>query len=165
MSITLVIVLRVSQVTAESPISLTRDQALGMEILQGASVTGNFTLSKRELGVGSSVTLELDMVNVGKSPAVLLKLEGVVSEGLDLEEGNASLRRVDSDIELKGKRLDYMNTHEIRIVLRARRKGTFEVKPKVLFMDERGVLGSFKLNPITVIVRELGISGWLKGPK
>ncbi len=72
---------------------------------------------------------------------------------------------MDSDIELKGKRLDYMNSHEIRIVLRARRKGTFEVKPKVLFMDERGVLGSFKLNPITVIVRELGISGWLKGPK
>jgi len=150
---------------SEAPISLTQDQALGMEILQGASVTGNFTLSKRELGVGCSVTLELDMVNVGKSPAVLLKLEGVVSEGLDFEEGNASLRRVDSDIELKGKRLDYMNSHEIRIVLRARRKGTFEVKPKVLFMDERGVLGSFKLNPITVIVRELGISGWLKGPK
>ncbi len=80
-------------------------------------------------------------------------------------EAPMSLRRVDSDIELKGKRLDYMNSHEIRIVLRARRKGTFEVKPKVLFMDERGVLGSFKLNPITVIVRELGISGWLKGPK
>ncbi|OLE90033.1 MAG: hypothetical protein AUF79_11125 [Crenarchaeota archaeon 13_1_20CM_2_51_8] len=154
-----------SPAASEAPISLTQDQALGIEILQGASVAGSFAMSKRELGVGSSVTMELDIVSVGKSPAVLLKLEGVFSEGLDFEEGNASVRRVDGIIELKGKRLDYMSSHEVRILLRAKHKGTFEVKPKVLFVDERGVLGSFEFQPIAVVVRELGISGWLKGPK
>src|SRR5256712_1142868 len=154
-----------SPAASEAPISLTQDQALGIEILQGASVAGSFAMSKRELGVGSSVTMELDIVSGGKSPAVLLKLEGVFSEGLDFEEGNASVRRVDGIIELKGKRLDYMSSHEVRILLRAKHKGTFEVKPKVLFVDERGVLGSFEFQPIAVVVRELGISGWLKGPK
>ena len=149
----------------EAPILLTRDQALGIEALQGTSITGSFTLSARELGVGSNVTMNLDMVNVGKTPATLVKLEGVVPEGLDIEEGNGYLRRVGACVELKGKRLEYMSSHGVRIVLRARHKGTFEVKPKVLFVDEKGVLGSFEFQPTDLVVKELGISGWLKGPR
>ncbi|TMI20468.1 hypothetical protein E6H36_12915 [Candidatus Bathyarchaeota archaeon] len=109
--------------------------------------------------------MNLDMVNVGKTPATLVKLEGVVPEGLDIEEGNGYLRRVGACVELKGKRLEYMSSHGVRIVLRARHKGTFEVKPKVLFVDEKGVLGSFEFQPTDLVVKELGISGWLKGPR
>ncbi len=148
-----------------APLSLTRDQALGLEKYEAANVVGNMSLHERELGVGSDLTLELEMANVGKTAAMLLKLENLAPEGLELDRQKIPHRVEDNYIDMKGKRLEYLKTHEVKVPMKATRKGTFEIHPRVLFVDEKGNYRSYDFEPVALTVRELGISGWLKGPK
>ncbi len=74
--------------------------------------------------------------------------------------------RVEDDyLNMRGKKLEYLKTHEVKIALRAARKGVFELRPRILFVDERGNYRSYEFQPASITVKEMGISGWLKGPK
>jgi hypothetical protein len=44
-------------------------------------------------------------------------------------------------------------------------KGMFVMKPRILYLDETGKYRSHEPEPITITVKELGISGWLKGER
>ena len=68
-------------------------------------------------------------------------------------------------MDLKANRLEYLKRHELKIPLKARRKGSYKLSPRIMFVDERGNYKSFEFEPVALSVRELGISGWLKGPK
>ena len=151
--------------TAVGPVSLVRDQAVGVERFEIANVVGNLSGPKQEIGVGSDFTLELELANVGKTPATLLKLEGVVVDGIEIDKEKVAHRVEDNYLDMKGKRLDYLKTHEVKIPLKAKRKGVFQLGPRILFVDEKGNYRSFEFEPTSVTVKELGISGWLKGPK
>ena len=118
-----------------------------------------------EVGVGSDVTLELEFANVGKTAATLMKLENIFAEGLELDAPKAQLRVEGNFVDLKGKRLEYLKTHDLKIPLKARRKGSYKLRPRIMFVDERGTYKSYDFEPVALNVRELGISGWLKGPK
>lgn len=148
-----------------TPVSLVRDQALGLERFEVANVVGNLRLYQKEVGVGSDITLELEMANVGKTAATLMKLENVAPEGLEVSREGTTHHLEDNYIDMKGKRLDYLKTHELKISLKAIRKGAFELRPRILFVDEKGSYRSYEFEPTPLTVRELGISGWLKGPK
>ena len=145
--------------------SLTDDQAVGLERFGTANVVGNLSLPERELSVGADLTIELELANIGKTAATLVKLENIVPEGLELDREKVSFRVEDNYIDMKGKRLEYLKTHEVKIPMRALTKGSFELRPRILFVDDKGNYKSYEFEPTTVTVRELGISGWLKGPK
>ncbi len=148
-----------------APASLTRDQAVGLEKYEDAQVVGNLSLRERELGVGSDLTIELEMANLGKTAATLIKLENVAPKGFELDREKIPHRVEDNYIDMKGKRLEYLKTHEVKVPMRALTKGTFEIRPRILFVDERGSYRSYDFEPAALTVRELGISGWLKGPR
>ncbi len=147
-----------------TPVSLIRDQALGLDRFEAANVVGNLSLHQKELGVGSELTLELEMANVGKTAATLMKLENIAPDGFELDRQMIQYRIEDNFVDMKGKRLEYLKTHEVKIPMKAMRKGVFELRPRILFVDEKGTYRSYEFQPAAVTVRELGISGWLKGP-
>jgi len=62
-----------------------------------------------------------------------------------------------------GKSLGQLRTEEINLILKPLDKGTFQIKPRILYLDEAGKYKSHEPEPATVVVKELGISGWLKG--
>jgi hypothetical protein len=148
-----------------SPVSLVRDKAEGLERFEAANVVGNMTISEKDLGVGSDLTLELEMANVGKTAATLMKLENIAPEGLTIDRSKIPHRIEDNYLDMKGRRLEYLKTHEVKISMKAVRKGTFELRPRILFVDEKGNYRSYDFEPTALTVRELGISGWLRGPK
>ncbi len=154
-----------SSYSSMTPVSLVRDQSLGLERFEGAHVVGNLGLAEREAGVGAALVLELEIANVGKTPAMLLKVENFLVRGLELDRDKLTEKVRDGQIDLKGKMLEYLKTHEVKIPLKAVSKGTFEVRPRVVFVDEKGNHGSYEFGPAFLTVSELGISGWLKGPK
>ncbi len=97
--------------------------------------------------------------------ATLIKLENIVPAGLELDKGKIPHRGEENSIDMKGKRLEYLKTHEVKISLKTRHKGIFELRPRILYADERGNQRAYQFEPASVTVKELGISGWLKGPK
>jgi hypothetical protein len=66
---------------------------------------------------------------------------------------------------MKGKRLEPLKTEEVKLVLRPTVQGMFSFKPTVLYLDERGKYKSHEPEPVTIVVKELGIKGWLKGER
>ncbi len=148
-----------------APVSLIRDQASGVERFERAQVVGNISIAQKEVGVGSELVLELEIANVGRTAATLMKLENIAPEGLEIDRQGITARIEDNYVDMRGKRLEYLKTHEVKIPLKGKRKGMFEVRPRILFVDEKGTYRSYEFEPASVTVKELGISGWLKGPK
>ncbi len=147
-----------------APVSLKRDKAIGLERFEMANVVGSLWVSHKELHVGSDLTLELEMANVGKTAATLIRLENVAPRGFDLDRQKTTYPTENGSIDMRGRRLEHLKTHEVKIGLKALRKGTFELRPRILFVDEKGNQGTFEMEPAAITVRELGITGWIKGP-
>jgi len=142
----------------------TNEEAVGLEGFEHANIQANLIIRLREVKVGEDLNLEIELVNAGKKPALLIKTEHVIPEGFEIREKPEIYRVEDSYLNMKGKRLDPLKTEEVKLVLKALNKGTFTLKPRVLYLDETGKYRSHEPEPTTITVKELGISGWLKGP-
>jgi uncharacterized repeat protein (TIGR01451 family) len=148
--------------TAPTP---TSEEAVGSERFEHADVQANVTVRQKELKVGETVELEIEFVNAGKGPALLIKVTEVIPEGFEIVEKPEAYRIEDSYIDMKGRRLDPLKTGEVRLVLRPKVQGAFDLKPKILYLDENGKYKSYEPELISITVKELGIKGWLKGER
>jgi hypothetical protein len=156
-----------SPTVSASPVNFTRDQATGLERFEVANLTGNISLSTKQANVGSSVRIDIDIANVGKTPALLMKVDNIApSHSFEVEpEKNPHhfLEGTSIAVDLKGKRLEYLKAHEMSLHFIAKTKGSYEIKPKILFVDELGKYRSYEFEPQVVEVKELGFMGWAKG--
>ncbi len=94
-----------------------------------------------------------------------LKQKNIAPSGLEINRETGPNRLEDNHLDFRGRRLEYMKSHEVKLSLKVKQKGTFQISPRILFVDEGGNYRSYEFEPATINVRELGISGWLKGPK
>jgi hypothetical protein len=142
----------------------TREEAVGLERFESADIQANFIARRREVQVGEDLDLEIELVNAGKAPAQLVKVEDIVIEGFELKSYPEICRVEDSYLDMKGRTLSPLKTQELKLVLKPLAKGAFELKPRILYLDEAGKYKSHEPEPVTITVQELGIRGWLRGP-
>jgi len=155
----------VSTTTAFTTPTPTKEEAVGLEKFEHADIQANIITRQKELKVGENLDLEIELVNAGKGPALLIKVTEVIPEGFEVTEKPDIYRVEDSYLNMKGKRLDPLKTEEVRLILKPRVQGVFPLKPKILYLDENGKYKSHEPEPITITVKELGIKGWLKGER
>ena len=162
------------EVLAESPsfsqvpvttFSTIDHQAVGLQRFETATVVGNATVESHEVAAGSRFDLELEMVNCGKTVARLLKLENLVVEGLNVDTTKGIPGFENGLIDLKGRRLDRSKNLKLTVPLKGVRKGSYQLSPRLSYVDDVGQSHSYDFDPQIITVRELGISGWLKGPR
>jgi hypothetical protein len=155
----------VSTTAAFTTPSPTKEEAVGLERLEHADVQANIITRQKELKVGEDLDLEIELVNAGKGPAVLIKVTEVIPEGFDLSQKPEAYRVEDTYLNMKGKRLDSLKTEDVKLVLKPKVQGVFPLKPKILYLDENGKYKTHEPEPVTITVKELGIKGWLKGER
>jgi class 3 adenylate cyclase len=152
-----------SPTVTSTPVSFTRDQAVGLERFEVANLTGNISFSTNQTNVSSPVRIDIDIANVGKTPALLMKLDNLApSHGfeIDLKENNNGSQNflVDGNsiaLDLKGKRLEYLKSHQVTIHLIAKNRGNYQFKPRILFVDELGKYRSYEFEPQNVQVTSI----------
>ena len=154
----------VSTTTSFSTPTPTYEQAVGLERFESADIQANFIARRREVGVGEDLDLEIELVNAGKAPAQLVKVEDIIVDGFELKSYPDICRVEDSYLDMKGRTLSPLKTQELKLVLKPLAKGEFEFKPRILYLDEAGKYKSYEPEPVSIIVQELGIRGWLRGP-
>ncbi|MCW4027977.1 MAG: hypothetical protein NWE76_10915, partial [Candidatus Bathyarchaeota archaeon] len=154
----------VSTTSSFSTPTPTHEQAVGLERFESADIQANLIARRKEVGVGEDLDLEIELVNAGKAPAQLVKVEDIVVEGFELKSFPDMCRVEDSYLDMKGRTLNPLKTAELRLVLRPRDKGTYDLSPRILYLDEAGKYRSHEPDPVTVVVKEMGIKGWLRGP-
>ncbi len=140
-----------------------QEKALGLERFEHANIQANLIVLRRSLKVGEAVELEVEIVNSGRGPAQLVKLEELVPEGFELTGKPEPYRIEGNYLNMKGKRLDPLKTEEIKLVLKPKIQGQFTLKPRILYLDESGSYKSHEPEPVQIAVSELGIKGWIKG--
>jgi hypothetical protein len=141
----------------------TSEKAVGLERFEHAEVNANLILSRRELRVGESVDLEIELANPGKGQALLTQIEEAFPESFDLTTKLESYRVEGHNINMKGRRLDPLKTEEVKFSVKPKHKGSFTVRPRILYLDENGNAKSHQPEPLTITVKELGIKGWITG--
>ena len=141
------------------------EQAVGLARFEESEVLANLLPRQQEIELGQNASLEIELVNAGRFPAQLIKVEGIIPEGFEIIEKPTMYRVEDSYLDMKGKNLIPLKTEEVRMVLRPVMKGTHQLKPRILYVDNSGKYKSYEPEPATISVKELGISGWLKGPR
>ena len=93
------------------------------------------------------------MVNAGKAPAQLIKVDDIIPEGFEVKRAPDIYRIEDSYIDMKGRTLSPLKTEELKLVLRPLNKGTFHLKPRILYLDESNKYKFHEPEPATVKVR------------
>jgi hypothetical protein len=140
-----------------------QESSVGLERFDHAEIRSTLTVSRGEVNVGEDVTLEIEAVNVGKGTALLMKIEEVAPESLEVISKPEHCRVVGTTLEIRGRKLEPLKTEEMVFGLKARKKGTFPLRPRIVFVDETGNQKSHAPAAQTISVKELGISGWISG--
>jgi len=138
---------------------------IGLEQFEHADIQANLILRVKEVRVGEDVSLEIELVNAGKAPALLIKVEELVPRDFEVKRIPEIYRVEGRYLNMKGRKLAPLKTEEIRLVLRPATKGTFILKPRIMYLDENGKYKSHEPEPVTITVKELGIKSWIRGEK
>jgi KaiC/GvpD/RAD55 family RecA-like ATPase len=124
-----------------------------------ARVQANLNLKAKEAKIGEDVNLGIELVNTGKAPALLMKVDQLLPPGFELVAKPKYCRFEDTYLDMNGKRLDPLMTEEIRLVLRSFNKGTFTIKSKIIYVDASGHQMSCEPEPVTVKISEIVLPG------
>jgi tetratricopeptide (TPR) repeat protein len=134
---------------------MTVEEPVGLQKFESAFVQGNLIADQSEAGAGESIGLDVHFANLGKNVAFLVRVEGIIPNGLDLTEEPEACRLEDGGLNMKGKRLDPLKTEDLRLGLRALDKGTFEIKPRIVYIDETGRQLTSEPEPVTINVSKV----------
>jgi tetratricopeptide (TPR) repeat protein len=143
---------------------MTVEEPVGLQKFESAFVQANLTADQREVHAGENIHLDVNLANLGKNAAFLVRVEGLIPGGFDVVERPERCIIEKDCISFKGRKLVPLETTEMKLTLKPKKKGKFVFMPKVQYMDETGEYKSFELEQLTVTVKELGIRDWLRGP-
>jgi len=144
----------------------TPERTVSLESPEYADVQSKIIATPEELRIGESLELEIEVTNTCKDKSILLtKITEVIPEGFIITKKPESYRREGECLNMKDKRLGPSEREEVKLVLTPRIQGTFQIRPKIVYLDENGKERSSEPEPVTITVKELGIKGWLKGER
>jgi tetratricopeptide (TPR) repeat protein len=141
----------------------THETAVGLDRFEHADVQATLIAKPKELHVGQELSLEIELINAGRGPAQLTKVEAIIPKGFLVIQEPEKYRMEDSQINLKGRRLDALKTEDVRLVVKPSSKGRFRLNPRIMYLDDSGANRTCEPAPVEIVVKEMGISGWIKG--
>lgn len=142
------------------------EKTVGSKSYEYADVQCNIIVAPKEIKIGESLELEIELTNTRKEGALLLtKITEVVPEGFAIAKKPEFYRMEGDCLNMKEKRLGPQETEEVKLVLTPKVQGTFHVKPRILYIDANGKEKTLEPKPTSITVKELGIKGWLKGER
>ena len=142
------------------------EKTAGSKSYEYADVQCNIIATPKEVKIGESLEVEIELTNARKEGAILLiKITEVVPEGFATVKKPEFYRMEGDCLNMKEKRLGPQETEEVKLVLTPKVQGTFHIKPKILYVDANGKEKTLEPKPTSITVKELGIKGWLKGER
>ncbi len=142
-----------------STLSPREETAVGLERFETGDVQAKLVQHETETEVGNIVALEIQLVNVGRDSVSLTRIEDLVPEGFQIVSKPDYFQFENSQLVTRGKKLDPLKTIEINFTLRSYKNGTFEIKPRLFYLDTIGQQHSSKPEPIIFHVSSTTLPG------
>jgi len=121
-------------------------------------VQANLVAGLKEVRVGESFCLTVEFVNAGKEPALLMRVEDFVPPDFIVAKKPEIYRLEESCLNMKGKQIAPLKLVEAKVVLQPSKKGVYNVKPTVHYLDELGRNRVLKLKSVEIKVEEIVLS-------
>ncbi len=135
------------------------EQAVGLERFEHAEIQAKIIQNLKEAKIGEILSLEMQIVNVGKESVLLDKIEEIIPEGFEPVKVPEFCQIAGSNLKTKGKKLDPMKTQEIVISFKPVRKGSFTIAPKIVCIDQSGIQIDRGPQPIMFQIIEAALPG------
>lgn len=155
LAMSLVTVLPDSRITATTNLfsapTPTHEEAVGYERFEHAELEANITIS-REATAGEQIEVKLDIVNVGRRPGLLLRIQSLAPAEFKITSSSPQLKIEDNLIDMKGKRIIPLKVESLKLWMQSKETGNFTLKPQIGYVDE---IGNFKQcfpKPTTITV-------------
>jgi hypothetical protein len=139
------------------------ESATGRERFEHADVQVALIAHPRSLHVGQDLEIVVEMTNAGKGVASLDKVENLFSKDFVVITKPDTCQVQENNLEMRGKRLGALSSEVVKLVLRPLAKGKFILRPRIVYQDESGNAKDHLSDSVEITVKELGITGWLKG--
>ena len=134
------------------------ENSVGLKRFEHADVQANLISSDSEVKVGESFSLTAEFINAGREPALLTRVEDFIPADFVVVEKPEIYRLEDNCLNMKGKQLAPLKLVEAKLVLQPSKKGLYQLKPKIHYLDELGQTNSLKLKPLEIKVEEVSLA-------
>ena len=107
-------------------------------------------MAPRKIHVEEEFELRLDLVNVGRSAAILDKIEHVIPSGLKVVDHMPFYSLQNSNVVFKEKSVDPFQVETVKLKLKATHPGSYSFNPEVTYVNELGQTNKNKAKAFTI---------------
>lgn len=119
-----------------------------------SSVQTRVMLERKDFELGEDIKIMIELQNSGKTPVQLFRIENLVPATFDLIEHPSTCDFYGSYFDLHGAKLEPHVSESIEVTLRANKKGTFSIAPRITCTEETGQQLSLSPEPVSIGVME-----------
>jgi KaiC/GvpD/RAD55 family RecA-like ATPase/tetratricopeptide (TPR) repeat protein len=141
--------------TLEAKMQLEEAQKMKKKLTEGlerANIRA-YLIARREIGVGEELNVRLDLVNVAKNPALLVRVEGLIPPGFKVSARPSYYAMQNGSLEMNERKLNPFEVEPAKLNLQASKAGVYTLTPQVVYIDDLGKTKTCKPKPVTITVR------------
>ncbi|MGA2680677.1 MAG: ATPase domain-containing protein [Candidatus Bathyarchaeia archaeon] len=127
-----------SSTASFSALEPNEEKAVGLERFEHAEIQAKLIQHENEIKAGEDVKLEIQIVNVGKEPVLVTKIENILQAGFQVVAKPDDCSVEGTALTLKGRKIEPLKTDEIKIAFKSFIKGNVRLNPKIICVDETG---------------------------
>ncbi len=106
---------------------------------------------RRQAVVGEEREMRLDLVNIGRKPALIVKIENVLPDGFKVAGLPSWCSLENGNIEMKNREIGAFQVESVKLILKSLKAGTFTLNPQAVYVDDLGKTQTCNLQPVTII--------------
>ena len=109
-----------------------------------------YLIAPMRVEMGKEFNMRLDMANVAKNPAVLVKVEGLLPSDFKVTATQPSFNMQNGSIEMEEKRISPFQNEAVTFTVQATKAGAFTLNPQVVYVDDLGETKTCLLKPVRI---------------
>jgi tetratricopeptide (TPR) repeat protein len=111
-----------------------------------------FLLAPSEITVGSEFLIRLDIINLSKAPAAIVRIEGLTASEFEITPLQIGVTTNRDTFNFEESKLGAFKVLPVQLRLRARTVGVFNLIPRVVFINDKGETQLSKSKPAVIHV-------------
>jgi len=123
------------------------EKAVGLERFEHADIEARLASVTRRSGPSGDLVLEIEISNTGKQHIKLVRVDEAIPEGADLTEAPESWKTQGRSLSPAPRRIAPTKTETLKLVIRPKTEGLLRIEPKVIFVDENGLMSKRLMEP------------------
>jgi KaiC/GvpD/RAD55 family RecA-like ATPase len=109
---------------------------------------------RRKVEVGETFEMHIDLINVGRRPASVFKIDGLLPSDVFVVEALPSWTSTQNgSLFMNNKNVAPFEVTTVKFKLRISQAGTFNLSPEAVYTDDQGNTKTFKVQAITITAK------------